>query len=219
MGARVTTARARPVGRRRDRASLIRLIHVGARELGLIDASSTGSDRDHLYRALIGAVTGDGRTSCNDLSNEELEEVLRSLRRSGFKVQATPKYRYGRAPNNMSPKDMRAKIEALLTDMELNWGYAEAILRHQRGLPKEVACPISGATGLELRGLVAALAREQDKRALLREVDDELARRGMSRDDLSRRAGLASGWERRIDSLRAARAMLLSMTRHERAEA
>lgn len=203
-------AKQRPVGRRRNRTGLIRLIHIGARAKGLIDSNRAADDpeRDHLYRALIARVSEDGRTSCKDLSDEELAAVLWHLKRDGFEVRANPKGRYGHRPHNMDLEDLRAKIEALLADMGAHWHYAEAILRRQRGLPRAVACPVSGANAVELRGLAAALEREQHKRLLLVDLDQRLERLGLSREQLAARGSLLKGWERRERDLQAGLALL-----------
>lgn len=58
-----------------NRASLIKLIHIARRDLALDDDT---------YRAVLaGAVPG--KTSCRDMKSGELEQVLRTLERKGFK--------------------------------------------------------------------------------------------------------------------------------------
>ena len=60
-----------------DRAGLIRLIHVARRDLALDDDA---------YRAIIQAQTG-GKTSSPGCTLEELDAVLRHMRRSGFRIR------------------------------------------------------------------------------------------------------------------------------------
>ncbi len=60
-----------------SRASLIKLIHVGRRELALDDDT---------YRAIIQAKAG-GKTSSADCTLEELDAVVKYLKRSGFQVR------------------------------------------------------------------------------------------------------------------------------------
>lgn len=60
------------------RARLIKLVHVGRRELAL--------DED-TYRALIADIAGgDGRTSCTQLKDKELQQLIDRMKGTGFKV-------------------------------------------------------------------------------------------------------------------------------------
>ena len=56
-----------------NRTQLIKLIHVGKRELTI---------SDDVYRLLLRQVTG--KTSCKDMNISELEQVLRVFRTKGF---------------------------------------------------------------------------------------------------------------------------------------
>lgn len=58
-----------------NRANLIKLIHIARRDLALDDET---------YRAVL-AGTIPGKTSCRDMKSGELEQVLRTLERKGFK--------------------------------------------------------------------------------------------------------------------------------------
>lgn len=60
-----------------DRARLIKLIHVAKRDLGLDDGA---------YQAILQAQAG-GKTSSADCSAEELDAVLKHMKRSGFRVR------------------------------------------------------------------------------------------------------------------------------------
>jgi hypothetical protein len=189
----------RTVWRRRGRAKTIQLIHVGATRLGLIDRArqTTDPDHDRGYRDLLRQVTG--CASAAGCTDQQLDDVLAELKARGFEVR--PAARHGRRPANMSTGDMRAKVEAQLSDMGLSWSYAEGILRQQRGLPRGVACPVSGATARELRGIITALDVEQRKRRLLRDIDAMLTQIGQPREWLEEALSLCGGWERRTADL------------------
>lgn len=164
IGKNKTTRKAKKRGwQAQGRPKLLQLIHVGATRLGLIDAALPAGDpeRDQDYRRLLIELTG--RNSCQDLNDAQLQLVLRELQDRGFVIEAPANV--GRRPRNMAPGDMRTKVEALLADQGLPWAYAEAILRQQRGLPKGIACPVSTASAIELRGLIAALDRRAKKGA------------------------------------------------------
>lgn len=208
-GRRVTGRRTRPM---LSRAKLIQLIHVGAGKLGLIDTSLPASDpeRTALYRAFIAETTEGRCDSCADCSDIQLDHLLARLIEQGFKIE--PAARHGRRPRNMECGDMRSKVEALLTDMELPWGYAESILQRMRGFSKSIACPIVTATAIELRALIAALSTEQKKRDLLQRIDTVLHAQGWSRTDLVTALRLRNGWERRIVDLEQAATVCAHMS-------
>lgn len=65
------------------RAKLIQLIHVARREVAELQDEST-------YRAMLRGVTG--KDSCSDMRDDQLQDVLDHLKKSGFKVRskATP---------------------------------------------------------------------------------------------------------------------------------
>ncbi|EIE1896817.1 DUF1018 domain-containing protein, partial [Escherichia coli] len=62
-----------------NRASLITLIHVAKRDLQL--------DRETYTSALLAAT---GKTSCRDMSPDELSRVLDVFKKRGFKVRQNP---------------------------------------------------------------------------------------------------------------------------------
>ncbi|WP_050414489.1 phage protein GemA/Gp16 family protein [Vibrio mimicus] len=57
-----------------NRNALIKLIHIGKRELGLDEET---------YRAMLGGITN--KTSCAQLSDRELEMVFNTMQDKGFK--------------------------------------------------------------------------------------------------------------------------------------
>lgn len=101
--------------------------------------------------------------------------------------------------------DLLAKIEAQLADMQLPWSYAQAILR------RVSACKALGEPGTErfewarpehLHKVVAALAYEQEKRAVSESVKSALIERNFARHDLPficAEAGVSwrADWERK----------------------
>lgn len=80
------------------RALLLRLIHVGKRELQLDDGA---------YRALLAAATG-GLTSSAEMSEAQLQAVLDRLKRSGFAVRAG-----GDKPRRLDRSPEARKVRAL----------------------------------------------------------------------------------------------------------
>ncbi|MDF2186170.1 regulatory protein GemA [Grimontia hollisae] len=88
-----------------QRTRLIRLIHIGKRELGLDDET---------YRALLQRETG--KDSCKGMLNNELDTVLRAMERQGFRRKVT------QSKKRLSPKTrgqptVISKIRALWITM------------------------------------------------------------------------------------------------------
>lgn len=81
-----------------DRASLIRLIHVAKRDLGLDDDA---------YQAILQA-QAEGKTSSADCSIEELEAVLKHMRRSGFRVRHTKPVKSRKLDTSAEAQKVRA---------------------------------------------------------------------------------------------------------------
>ncbi|EOO3774334.1 phage protein GemA/Gp16 family protein, partial [Escherichia coli] len=79
-----------------NRASLITLIHVAKRDLQL--------DRETYTSALLAAT---GKTSCRDMSPDELSRVLDVFKKRGFKVRQNPVNRA------LKPGTVTAKIRAI----------------------------------------------------------------------------------------------------------
>jgi hypothetical protein len=191
------------VGRTRERAKTLQLIHIAAGQLGLIDAAIPAGDpdRDQLYRDLLEELTG--RRSAAELSDAQLALVMARLKALGWQPQTG---RHGRRPQ-MQPGDIRTVAEALLADMGLRWDYAEAILRRNRGLPEDVGVAMQSATGEEWRSVVTALRAERQRRDLHR-IDAALAVAGRSRAWLADRLRLPAAWHRQRSHVDAALAGL-----------
>ena len=82
--------------------------------------------------------------------------------------------------------------------MELSWEYAGAISKRQTGIDRIDWL----RTEAQFKGVIAALDKEQEKRALLGYIDERLASLGKTREELAGRYGLPSGWTRNIPALR-----------------
>lgn len=85
-----------------ERSRLIRLIHVGRRDLQMADDA---------YRSIVAGVA-EGKTSAADCNNLELRRVLDHLKRAGFKVRRSqPAARHGERTLDTSPE--ATKVRAL----------------------------------------------------------------------------------------------------------
>jgi phage gp16-like protein len=109
---------------RDERARLIRLVHVGRRELGLDDPS---------YRALLQAQAGVASASL--ASPKQLQRVVEAMKRAGFKVTAKP----SEAPLQVAVKSRRTGVSAasaavaLASDPQSRKARAMWITLHQIG--------------------------------------------------------------------------------------
>jgi len=93
------------------------VIHIAKAQVGMSDDE---------YRDLLGSV---GVESSKDLNNKTFALVMTRFEKFGFKT--TSKTRSRRKINNL-PKDKVAlmkKLEAIILDMDLTWGYVDAIAR------------------------------------------------------------------------------------------
>ena len=95
------------------RNQLIQLIHIGGSKLFSSDEERRDWQKEHT-----------GKASCKDMSDRELEGLVKVLRDNKALTKRPPK-RAGRVPFN--PSNYMSKIEAQLADMQLSWQYAEAI--------------------------------------------------------------------------------------------
>lgn len=119
-------------------------VHIAKKELGLDDGT---------YRDVLRRVTG--KTSAADLSKEKLEAVLAEFVRLGWTPKPTAKHGY--KPTTGTGQTGRqktlAKIEAILTDKGLPWGYAHGMAAKMFGKVNLRFC-----TDVELRKVMQALA-------------------------------------------------------------
>lgn len=171
-------------------------IHIAKAQLGLDDEA---------YRAVLARAAG--VSSARDLDDRGVSLVLNEFKRLGF-VPKAPK-RAGRVPNTLNKREQMAKIEALLSEMGLSWEYAQAIAKRQTGIERIDWL----RTEKQFRGVIAALDVEHEKRCGLSAVDEELARLGLTRDQVVERYGLSPGWQRNRKSLAALVEYLRSIKR------
>lgn len=108
------------------RKQLMAQIHIAKKDLGLDDES---------YRAILWRVSQ--KESCADMTVTQLVDVVKEMKRLGFKVQSTArsKANHGKKPNAVQSKQaLMNKIEAILADMNLSWAYAHAMARKMFGV-------------------------------------------------------------------------------------
>lgn len=98
--------------------------------------------------------------SAADLDHAGRQAVLDHLKARGFKPPSKPDVTSIKRP-------LIAKIGALLTDMQLSWEYAHGIARQMYKREKVQWC-----TPQELRGIVAALVKRQQKAGKERDTDE-----------------------------------------------
>jgi phage gp16-like protein len=135
-----------------SRRAMLAKIHIAIKDLGL-------SDED--YRAMLDNLYG--VDSSAKLGGRQLHDLLGHLTSRGFSGRkGGDKAAPGDADVNRKP--MLAKIGALLTvlgqleNRHVPWEYAAGILKRQSGVMR-----LQWATGQQLRGVIAALARRVDK--------------------------------------------------------
>lgn len=128
--------------RRRDLAA----IHAGAKQLNM--------DED-TRRDLIERITG--QRSAGDLDDAGRARVIEEMKRLG----ALPPIKRQRGkPKNIDTRPMLARIEQLLTAMQLPWGYADRLAQHMYRIER---CAWLKTTA-QLQGVIAALYAEQKRR-------------------------------------------------------
>lgn len=160
--------------------------------------SQTGIDDDS-YRAMLMRISNGKTSSAKGLTIGQAEQVIEEFKAKGWKPR--PSKRAKGKPHNFAllPGEIE-KIEALLTDMQLPWSYADAIAQQMFGiqrmawLRKPVKC----------RAIVAALHVEQEKRKLLAQVEELCIQLGIEHPEQA--AGLEQlprDWKRQRPILKA----------------
>ena len=172
-----------------QRTKQLAAIHAAKRDLGLDDDA---------YRLMLRHVAG--VDSAADLDAAGRRKVVDHMRKSGWSRR--PRKRVAEhpgVPHNIDRDEMIQKIGAQLADMKLPWSYADAIAKQQTGIDR-----LSWVQDRDdLKGIIAALHVEQEKRQLLAQVDRLLAETGQTRDDLQARCRLRKNWTRHRPTLRA----------------
>lgn len=127
-----------------SRTSQLAKIHLGKKLLQLDDDT---------YRAMLQSVAG--VDSASKLKPADLNRVIEHMKSKG----AVFKKRFGKhtkqRPKNMTPQ--MQKIEALLTDMKLPWGYADAMAKHMFKIEKVAWVRETS----QLQGIITALTKKQ----------------------------------------------------------
>ena len=96
-----------------------------------IAKSQTGMTDDE-YRDLLGSV---GVTSSTELTNVTFDKVMARFEALGFRTTSKPRRRSRKADGlPMGKRDIMAKLEAILIDMGLPWGYVDSIARKRFGV-------------------------------------------------------------------------------------
>lgn len=134
-----------------------RAVHAACRQLGMDESTR---------RAMIESTAGAGVRSTTQLDLAACEKVLERLRQLGAARpgKAKPIGRHPRTPNNLDREPMLHKIEAMLADMELPWKYAESIAERQTKRVGGGIQRLEWVPDADLRGVVAALHKEKEKR-------------------------------------------------------
>ena len=132
------------------RRAMIAKIKIAQKELGMDDDT---------YRAVLMRVTG--KNSCTQMSDGQLEAVLREMRRLGFVPRQSA---YVRPPLHLAEHGgLIRKISALLAQTGKNWAYAHGIARKMFGVETVQRCD-----GEQMRKVLAALnyqARREAQKA------------------------------------------------------
>ncbi len=85
-----------------NRNQLIKLIHVGKRELAL---------DDDVYRLMLSSITG--KTSCKLMNINELEQVLKAMKQKGFKHQVNPNKKPFKRRLSAKSGDVKTQIDKI----------------------------------------------------------------------------------------------------------
>lgn len=185
----------------RDRAArnkALAAIHIAKTQLALDDDA---------YRAVIRRVSaehGPEVDSAGRLDHRQMRAALEEFRRLGAKRPGAHKpASYPGRPHNFGSAampDMITKIEAQLAHMGLSWSYADAIAQRQCGIAR--CAWVRDAA--QLRGIIAALDVEQEKRSGNAFIDEATAKLGMGEKQIAElTAQLPGNWRRNRRCLKA----------------
>lgn len=137
------------------RKKMIAKIHIAQSQLGL---------DDDIYRDLLENTTG--CRSCSEMTNEQLEKVLKTLKTKGFQDNY---HNVGRMPVHFAEhRPMMNKLAVLLKETGKTWDYAHATANNMFGKEK-----VNLLNGDELHKLVSALqiyANRQAKKGVKNET-------------------------------------------------
>ena len=137
-----------------QKKKMMQLVHIGKNKLGLDDGT---------YREMLYQVTG--KHSSKDCTAVALRKVIDQMEQHGFKVTPAKKHQTKKPDAAAAKKALVDKIEALLTDGGYPWEYAESMAKHMYKVDALTFC-----TPRQLRGIVTALTKHNQKMAKLMEV-------------------------------------------------
>lgn len=116
---------------------------------------------DGIYYTRLGEIVGRRVASTAELSRAEAARALDEIN-GRSRHRPRPDGLPERSSREAMLEAVRARLAVLVgaDGLPLTERYAEAILRRQRGIGEsKIACPLTGATPAELRGVIAALDR------------------------------------------------------------
>lgn len=137
-----------------QKKKMMQLVHIGKNKLGLDDGT---------YREMLYQVTG--KNSSKDCTAASLRKVVDHMEQHGFTVTPAKKHQTKKPDAAAAKKALVDKVEALLTDGAKPWEYAESMAKHMYKVDALTFC-----TPRQLRGIVTALTKHNQKMAKLTEV-------------------------------------------------
>ena len=137
-----------------QKKKMMQLVHIGKNKLGLDDGT---------YREMLYQVTG--KSSSKDCTAAALRKVVDHMEKHGFKVTPAKKHQTKKPDAAAAKKALVDKIEALLTVGKKPWEYAETMAKHMYKVDALTFC-----TPRQLRGIITALTKHNQKMAKLTEV-------------------------------------------------
>ena len=111
---------------------------------------------EDVYRDLLAAVTG--KRSCKDMNIKERFAVIHHMQ-SLLKPQQKQQQTYPGKPSGKDWSPQIGKIEALLADNNLSWGYAHAIAKRMYKIERVQWCDT-----MQLRAIISALVKKANKK-------------------------------------------------------
>lgn len=138
-----------------QKKKLMTLVHIGKNKLGLDDAT---------YRDMLWQVTG--KRSSKDCTAAMLKKVVERMEQHGFMITPAKKHQTKKPDAARAKQALMDKVEALLTDGGYPWEYAESMAKHMYKVDALTFCD-----GRQLRGIITALTKNQQKIASLASIE------------------------------------------------
>ncbi len=123
------------------------LIHVAKAKVGMSEME---------YRDMLASV---GVTSSKDLNVAKFDVVMEHFKKLGFKSKRNPSDKTPRQGPVSSKDRLLGKVDAILADLGLKRGYADAIARNMFGIDMMSWCDAH-----QLHKIVAALSYHQQRK-------------------------------------------------------